>query len=722
MSRSKSRPRAQGDAVLTMSNVMTSKLRVFGVALLGAKVALVPLIFDFSLDAPFAVSKALVSHGLAYLLGAVIASLAIRFGRPFFVWSWLHVPVIAYLAANVTATIFAADQSLALYGTHVRMLGLGTTADLVLVYFSVVLLVRTRPEAFALVASTLAASVVVLGYEVVQWAGKDPFEWTSNSAARPFSTLGNATVLAQYCTVLALVAAACALLINGLHIAVRAVMLLYSVVLVLGSAVTGSRSALLGLGAGSVVLLFLVWRSNPSRRARVTTLLGTACAVGVLAAVLLFSPLGARVSASLENLAIADDDDELARLEPSVVARLALFELGLNMVRERPILGYGPDNFVVGVPRYRPEAAPSEVRQSLATSAHSWIMQVATSTGIVGLVLYVAIFGVALTLALRVSLRPVAFVGLVALCAFLGTGLTTVSEIGTEWLFWASVGAVAASTGRPVAPPERAARTRSRVNRPSSRTPNVMSIALIVVAIFAAASGVRALEASRMAREAQLSAGSEQSVDRALRATQSDPGRSEYWHRLGLANVGVRKWPQAIAAFDRARQLAPYNSAYIRDLATAQLLLAGSGDRVARARAQELGEKAVQVDPNNPRAHLTRAVVLYVLGDPPGALTAIVRALALDPGSTNARLYVTAAQVMIDSGRAADAVIVARKGLVLIGPTRGSVPIRLELARALASDARPAEAVIELDAALVIQPDEPSLLRLRTQILASNPN
>jgi hypothetical protein len=215
VSRSKSRPRAHGDEVLTISNeLMTSKLRVFGVALLGAKVALVPLIFDFALDAPFAVSKALVSHGLAYLLGAVIASLAIRFGRPFFVWSWLHVPVIAYLAANVTATIFAADQSLALYGTHVRMLGLGTTADLVLVYFSVLLLVRTRPEAFALVVSALAASVVVLGYEVVQWAGKDPFEWTSNSTARPFSTLGNATVLAQYCTVLALVAAACALLIN----------------------------------------------------------------------------------------------------------------------------------------------------------------------------------------------------------------------------------------------------------------------------------------------------------------------------------------------------------------------------------------------------------------------------------------------------------------------------------------------------------------------------
>ena len=118
--------------------------------MLCAEIVAVPLALDPGADVAFTVPKVLLSHGLAYVLTAVMAGLLVRFGRSFFVWSWLHVCVAAFLAASALATAFAADPFLAAFGTHARMLGLGTIADWAVLYLAVVLLIRTRVEAFTI--------------------------------------------------------------------------------------------------------------------------------------------------------------------------------------------------------------------------------------------------------------------------------------------------------------------------------------------------------------------------------------------------------------------------------------------------------------------------------------------------------------------------------------------------------------------------------------------
>src|SRR6267378_2094705 len=90
-----------------------SRLRLLGIAVICAKVALVPVVFDHDSDVPFSVIKALLSHALAYVLAGVVLGLVVRYGRTVIVWSWLHVPVLAFFAANVAATAFAVDPLLA---------------------------------------------------------------------------------------------------------------------------------------------------------------------------------------------------------------------------------------------------------------------------------------------------------------------------------------------------------------------------------------------------------------------------------------------------------------------------------------------------------------------------------------------------------------------------------------------------------------------------------
>jgi tetratricopeptide (TPR) repeat protein len=209
-----------------------------------------------------------------------------------------------------------------------------------------------------------------------------------------------------------------------------------------------------------------------------------------------------------------------------------------------------------------------------------------------------------------------------------------------------------------------------------------------------------------------------EAIDAGSRATASDPGRAEYWRRLALAYVAASRWRDAIAAFERALSLAPYDVHNIGDLIAAK---AASGDQSQRASLPGLAEQMVTIDPNNPYAQLTKATVLQFVGQNHDAVEAVERALELDPGSTNIQLYVTAAQIFLAAARGQDAERVAREGIGVIDRTEitlRAAPIRFEHARALASLGRVPEALTELDLIIALQPTNTAAVQLRTQLLA----
>lgn len=703
-----------------------------GVALICAKLVLVPVVFDHDSDVPFSVIKALVSHALTYVLIGVIAGLVIQHRRAVLVWSWLHVPVLAFLLANGAATVFAVDPLLALFGAHTRMIGLGTIADCVVLYFAITFLVRTGRDVLAIGLAFLLGSVVVLAYELVQFVGKDPFAWAIDSSARPFSTVGQTTSLAEYLIVVAVGVAAVAVLGKALPVIARMLLLLYSGLAVAGTVATQTRSALLGLLVGASVLIVLTWAGHPHPRARTISVIGAAVAAAVLGLVLFATPLGTRVLGTIEGPVAAEGDSGL-QLEGAADARVALYRIAFEMVRDRPLLGIGPDSFLARLPSYRSPAEPSEVQDNPTTSAHSWVAQVAATSGLVGLTAFLAIAVVAVVLTFRTGFRPDAWAALGMLGAFLGAALTTVNAIATDWLFWAAVGTIAASTSQTSPRSTSAAestgsrRTRSAATRPFGGAGVAVTYLPICLGLVLALSTVGAVDASRSARASQLfrlQGQAQLAIDAGLRATRADAQRAQYWDTLGLAFISGNRVSEAVSAFERASKLAPYDVRYDGDLARALAVLAQRGDTSSAARAREVVDRVIRTDPNNPLAHQTRAVVMQVTGNFAEALRSSERALTLDQTTTpgypgNRDIYLTGVQVLNSLGRPADAIDLARRAIARLTDELARLPIRIELARTLLATAQPAEALTQVDLVLAARPGDPNAQQLRSQIRAA---
>jgi len=728
---SRRRPRAARAVISseTSSDFLRSRLRFVGLGLVCAKFALIPVVFDHASDVPFSVIKALLSHALAYILAGVLVGLFVRYGRAVFVWSWLHVPVLGFFVANVAATLFAVDLFLALYGAHTRMLGLGTIADCVLLYFAMALLVRTRRDALALAVSFLAGSAVVLAYEFVQVVGLDPLTWAIDPATRPFSTVGQTTNLAEYLTVVALGAAAVAIFQGGLPRPARLLLIAYSGLAVVGTVLTQTRSAVLGLIAGGALLVALTWTAHPDRRARVASVVGMVGAAAALALVLFATPLGARILTTVEA-PVATEGESGLRLEGAADSRVALYRIALEMLRDRPVFGHGPDNFLAALPSFRSDSEPAEVQDDPTSSAHSWVAQVAVTSGAVGLTAFIAITATALFLTFRRGFRPEAWAALGMLGAFLGAGLTTVNAIATDWLFWAAAGAIAATTSQTslarTDPIAGASALESRPRRAASVKATTMPRSLIAyvsigVGVIVALTTFSAVDASRAARASQLArlSGQQQmAIDSGLRATRADALRPQYWDTLGLAYISGNRLDDAVAAFERASALAPYDVRYGGDLARAYVARVLRGDQSSAFRARDVADDVVRTDPNNPLAHQTRAIVMLATGSPLEARRSSERALALDRTSTHPDIFVTGVQVLNALALWPEAITLARRGMVRL-PDATTVPIRIELVRALVSNGQLLEALAEIDAALAIRPNDSTAQQLRAQIRAA---
>jgi len=365
--------------------------------------------------------------------------------------------ILALLVWVTISTIFSIHPPTAFFGKYRRFEGLLSFINYATIYF-LVLQYADRPSRVRRLAQTLFWSgVVVAGYGVMQYAGKDFLGWGQLpfEANRAFSTYGNPDLLGGFLMFSLFVSIGLAFAEERLWW--RAIYwggVLISVVCTLAAF---TRSAWVGslVGFIAIVAILIVqkakWKLEDWAFAGGTTLLAVVLAVRSLSSTNGVMNFGARV-ASIFQFG-----------EGSAKTRFEIWEAAINSVKVRPITGFGPDTFRLVFPMYKPlEYTKDAGYISVADNVHNYPLQLASGIGIPGVLLFYGTVGWA-----AVRSFPVVFNreggpyrailgGFWAACAaYIVHLLFGLSVTGSTFLLWVSMAVVLAptATAKEIRPP-----------------------------------------------------------------------------------------------------------------------------------------------------------------------------------------------------------------------------------------------------------------------------
>jgi len=298
------------------------------------------------------------------------------------VWS-----VLIFFAANLFSAVFGVDWYLSFWGNLERMLGFWGILHFVLFFLMLSAVFKTKSEWLALLKISVLASFLIAAIALLQKF------WNLGlllpQSERVFSVIGNAAFLASY-------------LIFNMFFAVyllwREIILrrlwwltiwgagLFFQILTLFY--TGTRGALLGLAGGVTVCLILFSFFCQVKKIRRYFLLGLA---GILISAALFFVF--RNNSFIQQSPILERLTSISFKDATVQNRLILWRQAWIAWQERPIFGWGAENYEVAINKYfDPRLSPYEAWYD---RAHNFIFDYGVSGGWLGLVSFLVLFGAA---------------------------------------------------------------------------------------------------------------------------------------------------------------------------------------------------------------------------------------------------------------------------------------------------------------------------------------
>lgn len=356
-------------------------------------VLLVPFIVAYSSFFPFIVGKAVVFRTVVGLmLGAWgVLAISVPAYRPR--WSPVMISAAIFLGVVCVADLLGVNAARSFWSNFERMEGFVTIAHVVAYLFVVGSVMRSEKLwgwfwNVSIVGSVLA-SFMAFG---------EAAKVAEGQLIRVDATLGNATYLAVYLLINVFIALFMAyrartnkLRLWGYIVAI--------VVQIVGLYYTGTRGAFLGLAAGiGITALIMLIRAKEHPRMR-----------RIAAAIVGLVLVGMGAFFMLRTTAFFQENPTLARIanisltDTTVESRLTLWtSIGWNAFLERPLLGWGQDNFIVAFGKYYDPIMYKQ--EPWFDRAHNVFVDWAMAGGALGLIAYLALFVTTLVMLWRSSL------------------------------------------------------------------------------------------------------------------------------------------------------------------------------------------------------------------------------------------------------------------------------------------------------------------------------
>lgn len=287
------------------------------------------------------------------------------------------------------ATIFSVDPYFSLWGNPIRSGGFITFSFYFI--FAILSFILFKKEDWKKAFDfSIIIGILVSLIAIAQYYGL--FQKTLLVAGRPPSTMGNPIILGIYLLLLVFIALSFALKEIKLP---KKIFYYFSVLLFICTIlISGSRAAYLGLLIGGLFFVLLY----PKKMLAVKTATIVCLALGILAVFYINST--PNIPKFLESNKI------FQAIQPRLSLKLALADprfyawsgIDTKILLEKPILGYGPENFSVGFDKHYDPSLPylSQDWGNWWDRAHNIIFDVGSQAGIPGIIAYLTLFTVLL--------------------------------------------------------------------------------------------------------------------------------------------------------------------------------------------------------------------------------------------------------------------------------------------------------------------------------------
>ena len=204
---------------------------------------------------------------------------------------------------------------------------------------------------------------------------------------------------------------------------------------------TGTRGAILGLGSGFIFLLFYfaLKRKGWLRRLSVCLLVFLIIFSGVFW-LTRQRPVWQKIPGfnRLAQTAFLNIND------PSTQTRVITWRLSWNAFKEKPIFGWGPDNYLVAYEKhYEPDYA--FYGETWLDRAHNKIFDLLVMQGVFGLLAYIGIFISAFYLLLKKNIAGKLFI-IVGLIAYFVQNLVLFDQLNSDIVFFVLLGFLISKT------------------------------------------------------------------------------------------------------------------------------------------------------------------------------------------------------------------------------------------------------------------------------------
>jgi hypothetical protein len=332
--------------------------------------------------------------------------------------------------------------------------------------------------------------------------------------------------------------------------------------------------------------------------------------------------------------------DALTDRDGGARGRLDEWRVAVRVVADHPVLGTGPEGYRLAFGTAVDDAYErAHGRAELPDRAHDALLDVAATTGVVGLVAYLAVLATTGAAVLRALRRDPWLVGIAAgLVAYVGQSLFLFPLAEVDPVAWLLAGVLVA----------RVATTRE------VRTPLVVPAVAAGLAVVALVGGGLDVAADRLARS-----------DDPTRAADLRPDQLRYHlvaARAEEANGSSLALDRALAQLDDALDVSPLDPVVRGERSRLLLDRARRSGEARHARvARRALEDLARDDPRNAVVLLRLGVARAAVGDDVGAERAWLRAEHLAPRSAAASTDLALAYERL--GRTADARAAARRAL-----------------------------------------------------------